>query len=540
MLDADTAFSADVGEEVLGETVGAMQSFFFGQPPESAPFERDAASSSYIPVHAGRCYFAGGLFGGSFIGFVRLMQTTSWLAEWDLAALGHTAPHDDESYLNSAFLLEPPAVSLGGHYIYPEPPADRAWGLRSIAWSAAFPPRILNLGARKWFQGASHSDRDYRTGGDTIKPLELLSAVEWPRVTVSASPAPARGSPVPSPTPSPAAPQPVAVAVCAPLAGTARQRAAWVHSLTKSVHLWHAHDAEIVIVDTGPPPSQAAETDDAPSPSTAASYTRFAAAGGRGSSFGGAASCPLPALQLLLSQVQARTVLLLDTASLLTWQANLPFLHSLADPELELVGNRSSGDGHSDGNDAAKIIGDAAPPTIVLACPRLASGAQQQQLGAAPASTGYESRCLSPAGAALRGRLGLPPHNCSPCDSMQPTRLARERLGEAPLIVRMTPMRKLTCWRLPYLDADSRPLHHHHGLSVLLTSLARELVDAAALAEGIARGDAAAGLRCGVDCWLGRGYAARHLRTRLPPLRFLSCIPDMRPLLRLDAPPELP
>lgn len=371
MLDADTVFSADVGEEVLGETVGALQSYFFGQPAEKALFERNPASSSYIPVAAGRCYFAGGLFGGSFVGFVRLMQTTSWLAEWDLAALGHTAPHDDESYLNSAFLLEPPAVSLGGHYIYPEPPGDRGWGLRGIAWSAAFPPRILNLGTRKWLQRAVMIDRDYRTGGDAIKPLELLTAIKWPHGSISTSPAQLHGSPVPS---YPAASQPAAVAVCAPLAGTARQRAAWVHSLTKSVRQWHAHDAEIVIVDTGPLPSHATQTDGAPSFSAAVSYTYFSTAGGRGSSFGGAANCPLPALQLLLSQVQARTVLLLDTASLLTWQANLPFLHSLANPELDVAGNFSSGAG-SGSIDAAEN-GDAAQPTIVLACPRLAPDAQ--------------------------------------------------------------------------------------------------------------------------------------------------------------------
>ena len=482
------------------------------------------------------------------------MQTTSWLAEWDLAALGHTAPHDDESYLNSAFLLQPPTVSLGGHYIYPEPPADRAWNLRGIAWSEAFPPRILNLGARKWFQKESRSSREYRVDKDAIKPLELLMATHWPNDAASASGYLALASPVPSTAPSLAKSLPAAVAVCAPLSGTARQRAAWVHSLSKSVRLWHAHNAEIVVIDTGLPVSSASDAAPAMDGASAARYQHFSDAGGRQSGVNSrsAVNCPLPALQLLLSLVRTHTVLLLDTASLLTWQANVHFLQSLAAPgqtalgseAASFVGNGSFGHGNVDGRSGDKKEEDASyaenykgdeRPTIVLACPRPAGA--QEPLGGSLAGADGDFRCLSPPGAVLRGRLGLPPHNCSPCESMQLERLARERRGEAPFIVRMTPMRKLTCWRLPAIGTNGQRRYHHHAMSVLRTSLARELVEAVASVDDRESTVAIAGFPCGIDCWLGRGSSARQRQnTGLPPLRFLSCIPDMRPLLRLDIP----
>jgi hypothetical protein len=163
VLDADTKFVRPVGIEIFGRTFGAMQSFFFGQPVENAPFETgDRNSSAYVEVQHSSCYFAGGFFGGTPGGFFELLSKTVWLMEWDIFNLGKTAPHDDESYLNKVFSVESPEVVLSANYIFPEPPADKMWGLRGYNWKEAFPPKIMNLGARKWLGQSASADRSPR------------------------------------------------------------------------------------------------------------------------------------------------------------------------------------------------------------------------------------------------------------------------------------------------------------------------------------------------------------------------------------------
>ena len=488
VLDADTAFVAPVGEEILGRTVGALQSFFFGQPFERAPFERDATSSSFVPDTKGRCYFAGGLFGGSYEGFVALMTRSTWLMEWDLAALGRTAPHDDESYLNKAFLEEPPAVALGGHYIYPEPPADRAWGLSGVAWTAAFPPHIYNLGARKWLSQMATTDRDYRSGDAATKPLDVLRA---PVIEKGGSNADADATPAANSAAVMRAP--AAVCVCTPLSGTERQRHEWVRHVAQSVATWHAATAEVVIMD--PTPLSGALAATVTAGNTRASYLPFHGAySGDGDEAVGQHNCPLPALQQLAANVSSRTMLLVDTAAVLTWQSHLSFLQE----QVEGAADLQSADGSEIG-----VLGDAG--TIVVTCPRAVS---------------------APTPCSLSGTTGMvqdmPPYSCAACDTVQVEQLERERLGGA-VVTEFTPMRKLTCW------AADRVVGH---ASVMLpTALLRKL-----LVGNWADGAKAEHARCGVDCWLSRALAASQALRKGAAPRLLSCLNDLSSFLRLDPP----
>jgi len=164
-VDSDAVFVAGFGEEVLGETIASTHPTQFGSPPATFDYDRRLCarsgrpySTAYLGPAEGACYYAGGLFGGSIAGFIRLLRETTAMARTDLAqqpprvALWH-----DESYLNALWAREPPAVILGPQLIYPEAPWD-AWlhwtdNPRGHLWrhmrSAGCRPVLLNLGVRK-------------------------------------------------------------------------------------------------------------------------------------------------------------------------------------------------------------------------------------------------------------------------------------------------------------------------------------------------------------------------------------------------------
>lgn len=507
VLDADAVFVRPVGMETLGETVGALQAFFFGQAYEAAPFERDPASSSFIPPAEGACYYAGGLFGGSYEGFVGLLQQTSWLAEWDIAALGRTAAHDDESYLNKAFLLAPPAVSLSGNYIYPEPPADRAWGLRGVNWAAAFPPRIHNLGARKWFGQTSSTDRLYLD--HSLDSMQMLTAThEKPAVERSAGMA------------HDDAPSRAAVAVCTSLSGSPEQRRDWVRALLASVHQWHSPHAQVVVVDTSAAGDESAPHDPAAvhaangasgAPALYIPYSRNDSAVDRSirgrvrsawqrlqsslrRSRGPASPCPLEALQLALEHVTEPTVLLLDSPSVLTWQANLAFLQ-------EQVDTREAS-------------------TIVVTCRRRAARPRAACVPQPP-----------PAGATATAGV-VPPWQCSPCDTASPEQMNAEVRGVMPVVDAVTPLRRLSCWAAPSVRGHAAIVADVKSTESLLREYAAALASRDSLPQ-----TAPAALDCGIDCLLSDALelqASRRADAHTPDI--LRCVPDMRPLLLLQVP----
>lgn len=208
--------------------------------------------------------------------------------------------------------------------------------------------------------------------------------------------------------------------------------------------------------------------------------------------------CSLAALQLLLSHITARMVLLLDTPSVLTWQSHVAFLQAQSE---------ATDSSHHDG-------------TIVMACPR-----------ARDAPNGGRA-CRLPDGAAAAA--GVPAYACSPCDTTDPGRLQRERRQE-PAVSVATPMRRLTCWARPRLEG--------HALVLLPTALARNLVENIPFEPtlppprmGGVPGDGGNSDCSGIDCWFSRGLAQLGGGTASDDgSRLLSCLPDMSPLLLLDS-----
>jgi hypothetical protein len=462
VLDADLVFVNAVGSEILGRTLGVLQSFSFGKEGARLPFERYFLSSAFVSLAEGRCYFAGGVFGGTFEGLATLLRSTTWLMEWDLAVRGESAIFDDESYLNKVFTENPPSVSLGANYVFPEPPADRVWDLKGVAWTSAFPPRIYNLGARKALNNEVKVVRDYRTtASGAIDPIARLS-----RSSFKVGDALRKGQRAAS----------LAIGVFASLSGTGRQRGLWLSSFVSSARKWAGAGqfTEVVVVDTA---EDAGVESLGPLNGGAKGLMYLPLAGGS----------PTEALQLVLASVQKPSVLLLDAAYVLTWQAHVEFLLDALDAD--------------DG--------------IVTACPRLddlLSDPPQESCGFVFPTSG------SPASA-----VAFPPHWCSPCSAAGATvqaSLQREMLGETADYARDTELRRLTCWRSEGL--------HGHALVLLRTMEAVSLALALASSERGTFGPIPKS--CGIGCMLDRALAVRS--GPLP--RVLSCLGELTPLLRVD------
>jgi hypothetical protein len=343
VLDADARFVAPVGPEIVGRTMGCLQAFQFGQAFETSPFETRGWSGARMSAGPSSCYFAGGLFGGSGPGFLELLHRTTWLTEWDLLNVGVTASHDDESYLNKVFHEHRPDAALPANYIYPEPPADRLWSMSGQNWKAAFPPKIMNLGARKWLDATAARDRQYSVVADPVSLLQSMADDSVPsnrpsdtkteRGTAAAARAPRAG-----------------VTVTLGMCGTGLQRHAHAVSVAVGAAMrWYDAGVAVVIVDVVP--TSGAGGDSGPSVRRAAtepwsdvlslrsSWVELVEVHVPPTSLPSppwhVSECPAEALVVLLQHVQSRHVLLLRQPLALTWQHALPFLARVTSGELE-------------------------------------------------------------------------------------------------------------------------------------------------------------------------------------------------------------
>ena len=165
-IDSDALVVGTLDESMLGERVACLNAWYFGLQRHEYTYETRRThanmpvSRAYIDKSEGRCYFAGGVFGGSVRGFRDILAQAVQLAQNDLNARPpRVAIWHDESYLNRVFIDVPPTVVLAPNFMYPEPPVD-AWlyvqaPSAAAAWSTPpdrshrFSPRILNLGVRK-------------------------------------------------------------------------------------------------------------------------------------------------------------------------------------------------------------------------------------------------------------------------------------------------------------------------------------------------------------------------------------------------------
>ena len=158
LQDADTAFVAPVGREILGDRVAVLQAFSFGET-DLAPWEHQVGTASRVERGEGSCYYAGGALGGNWQEMQWLFLNTTWSMEYDRVYGDAASFHDDEAHVNRYFIDHAPTASLSLDYIYPEPPVDRAWALGGKNYKQAFSPKILNLGGRKHLGAHSVTSR---------------------------------------------------------------------------------------------------------------------------------------------------------------------------------------------------------------------------------------------------------------------------------------------------------------------------------------------------------------------------------------------
>jgi GT2 family glycosyltransferase len=154
-IDSDTIVLEPLSIDMLGETFATMNAWFFYAPMSWWTYDARLTtmgreySAAYIDPAQGQCYFGGGLFGGSYAGFVGILKSTTGMVTADLRkSPARMALWHDESYLNKHFFLHPPHVVLAPKFLYPEPPADK--GLyRPEAWNEynAHNPWLVNATA---------------------------------------------------------------------------------------------------------------------------------------------------------------------------------------------------------------------------------------------------------------------------------------------------------------------------------------------------------------------------------------------------------
>lgn len=127
--DADMLFVGNVGDEILGERVATLHPGFVNK---RGSYEKKSESKACIKSSEGKCYFAGGFYGGSREAFLHILKTNIDNIDDDLSR-GIIAVWHDESHWNRYCIDHPPTVVLTPSYCYPE------------NWKLDYPKKLLAL-----------------------------------------------------------------------------------------------------------------------------------------------------------------------------------------------------------------------------------------------------------------------------------------------------------------------------------------------------------------------------------------------------------
>lgn len=153
-INADYEFYRDIGKEILpteqeNHIVLAEHQKSLDLPPDEYPYERNEASTAYIPFGKGEHYVAGGFIGGTAESFLTLSRAINDATNADLEK-GIIAVWHDESQLN-AYVLDKQVRILPPWYIWPSYNTNRRNRHLVIAG-----PRDKNLyGGHDWLRGAT-------------------------------------------------------------------------------------------------------------------------------------------------------------------------------------------------------------------------------------------------------------------------------------------------------------------------------------------------------------------------------------------------
>lgn len=148
-VDADMKFVGRVGDEILGDLVGAQHPMYAVRKDYVPPYEPNPVSTAYVPrvgeVRNGRfmpLYFAGGFQGGRTDNFIEAMRTMRDMIDEDFVKNNYVAIWNDESYWNRYCLDNPPTVALSPSYVYPDSLVNEYY--RKV-WGRNYVPRLMTI-----------------------------------------------------------------------------------------------------------------------------------------------------------------------------------------------------------------------------------------------------------------------------------------------------------------------------------------------------------------------------------------------------------
>ncbi len=151
--DADMKFVSRVGDEILGDLVGAQHPMYATRKEYAPPYEPNDKSASFIP-RPGRVieengkkrfeplYFAGGFQGGRSENFIKAMKETKELIDRDFTDNNYIPIWNDETAWNAYLFKNPPTVVLNPSYIYPDSLIKAYY--RPL-WGRNFCPKLITL-----------------------------------------------------------------------------------------------------------------------------------------------------------------------------------------------------------------------------------------------------------------------------------------------------------------------------------------------------------------------------------------------------------
>lgn len=119
--DADMLFAGNVGDEIIGDSVGTIHPGFYSNVYLSnVALEKRKESLAYLPPNTIRFYYAGGFNGGKSSEFLKMSKIISDNIETDLKEHNIIAEWHDESHMNKYFFENRPTLELPPSYCYPE------------------------------------------------------------------------------------------------------------------------------------------------------------------------------------------------------------------------------------------------------------------------------------------------------------------------------------------------------------------------------------------------------------------------------------
>lgn len=152
-VDADMKFVSRVGDEILGDLMGAQHPMYAIRKEYVPPYEPNDKSASFIP-RPGRVldeggkkrfeplYFAGGFQGGRSEKFIEAMKEMRHMVDEDFTANNYVPIWNDETVWNKYLLNNPPDVVLSPSYVYPDS-LNTAYYQK--VWGRNYLPRLITI-----------------------------------------------------------------------------------------------------------------------------------------------------------------------------------------------------------------------------------------------------------------------------------------------------------------------------------------------------------------------------------------------------------